>query len=226
MFMARLPHLANKIPWKSLASHFRWVSAKNVSRPKDDAELVFNGDFQPRCLPGQGEQLHSFVNAMVMTLREHSISYRRRYPERYEPAHPDEIILDDATVRKIAPTVSRWSSGMSLLQYGDSEFRKPGQVDAPRAGVCPHRPGSLGECQCPIPHEERRAAAFYREHVENDCFDFHDLNEKSFYNLELVKTLLLYGGMDIVLRVCAYPKVDLQTWHDLGPCYCVVSATP
>jgi hypothetical protein len=100
---------------------------------------------------------------------------------------------------------------------------QPGVVDVPRGGVCPHG-GGLGECRCPIPHEERRAAAFYRAYVDNDCIDFEDQNGKSFYNLELVKTLLLYGEMDVILRVCAYPDVDLREWQTVGQCYCVVRA--
>ncbi|KAH6839580.1 hypothetical protein B0I37DRAFT_394080 [Chaetomium sp. MPI-CAGE-AT-0009] len=201
--MARLPHLANKIPWNALASNFRWALTKQVPRPIHQSEPVFNGELQLRCQLGQGEQLHSFVDAMVRTLREHSTSYRKKYPERYEPAHPHEIIIDDATVRKITPTTTG----------------KPAVVDVPRGGVCPHG-GGLGECRCPIPYEERRAAAFYRKHVDNDCIDFGEKNGRSFYNIELVKTLLLYGEMDIILRLCAYPEVDLQTWQTIGQCDC------
>ncbi|KAK4033142.1 hypothetical protein C8A01DRAFT_19873 [Parachaetomium inaequale] len=185
--MARLPHLANKIPWNALASNFRWVLAKQVPKPIYQSEPVFNGELQLRCQLGQGEQLHSFVDAMVRTLREHSTSYRKKYPERYEPAHPHEIIIDDATVRKITPTVYRWCSSML----------------------------------CPIPHEERRAAAFYRERVDNDCMQFEQENGRPFYNIELVKTLLLYGEMDIILRLCAYPEVDLRIWQTIGQCYCL-----
>jgi hypothetical protein len=220
--MARPPHLANKIHWNALASNFRWVLAKQAPKPIDQAVPVFNGELQLRCQPGQGEQIRSFVDAMARTLREHSTSYRKKYPERYEPAHPQEIIIDDATVRKITPTVYRWCS--SMLFWGEG-FGQPGVVDVPRGGVCPHR-GGLGECRCPIPHEERRAAAFYRERVDNDCMQFETENGKPFYNLELVKTLLLYGEMDIILRLCAYPEVDLRTWQTTGQCYCLVRTAP
>ncbi|KAK4122083.1 hypothetical protein N657DRAFT_535463, partial [Parathielavia appendiculata] len=173
---------------------------------------------QLRCQSGQGEQLHSFVDAMARTIREHSTSYRKRYPERYEPARSDEIILDDATVRKITPMVSRWCSSMSFWEKGAT----PIPVNIPPGGVCPHNAhGSLGLCQCPIPHEERKGHAFYRQKEYNSCFDFEDHNGRSFYNLELVKTLLLYGEMGIILRVCASPEVDLRTWQTNGNCQCL-----
>ncbi|KAK4119492.1 hypothetical protein N657DRAFT_693710 [Parathielavia appendiculata] len=129
---------------------------------------------------------------MARTIREHSTSYRKRYPERYEPACSDEIILDDATVREITPM----SPFLPAASTQTTHMEAWANADAPS-------------------RMKSETHAFYREYVHNDCFDVDELNGWSFYNLELVKTLLLYGEMDIILRVCASPEVDLRTWHSM-----------
>lgn len=48
-------------------------------------------------------------------------------------------------------------------------------------------------------------------------------HEKAFFNLEVVKTLLLYSEIDPILRVCAHPRVQLERWWTCGGCFCEVS---
>jgi hypothetical protein len=89
-----------------------------------------------------------------------------------------------------------------------------------RGEICQHKAAT--ECQCPIPYEERRASSFYRRYHLNACYRFPQDNGKAFLNLEIVKTLLLHGEMDVIFRVCASPSVDLGTWWDMFTCYCNV----
>ena len=54
--------------------------------------------------PGEGLATH-FVNAFVRTLDECSVCERKKYPKHYDIPEPSDVILDDAIVRKISPTV-------------------------------------------------------------------------------------------------------------------------
>lgn len=96
-------------------------------------------------------------------------------------------------------------------------------VDPPHDDLCRHT--GAEECQCPIPYEERKASAFYRKYCQNPCYCFLEENGKAFFNQEIFKTLLLYGEMDTILRVCAIPDVGLRDWWEVGQCYDVVGIT-
>ena len=41
--------------------------------------------------------------------------------------------------------------------------------------------------------------------------------------MELVKTLIVYGEMEPILRVCAHPDVAIGTWWHIDECGCGVS---
>ncbi|KAK3898227.1 hypothetical protein C8A05DRAFT_19145 [Staphylotrichum tortipilum] len=195
-----MAHQASNIPWNVLASNLHWSELKHPG----------HGDLHLRFKPDQGKKLHYFVEAFIRNIREHSYTARKQYPEHYNPPLPEEVILDDAVVCKITPTVRRWRAqrkhpgfcrcGSGILRSEETEHK------------C--------ECPIPIPPEERTAAAFYRRYEPNRCYMFFETNGKAFYNLEIVKTLLLYGEMDTIFRVCAYPGVDLRTWWSMYQCYC------
>ncbi|KAL4745343.1 hypothetical protein BDW72DRAFT_186807, partial [Aspergillus terricola var. indicus] len=73
-------------------------------------------------------------------------------------------------------------------------------------------------CSCPVPWKERKASAFLRQYMYNNCYNFYRANKGAFVNLELVKTLLLYGEMDPILRACSHPEVDYAQWEDVTEC--------
>jgi hypothetical protein len=43
--------------------------------------------------------------------------------------------------------------------------------------------------------------------------------------MELVKTLIVYGEMEPLLRVCAHPDVAIDSWWHIDECGCGVSDT-
>jgi len=202
-----MAHQTAHIPWNVLASNLLWSEAKHLG----------NGDLHLRFQPDQGKKLEYFVEALVRSIGEHSSTSRKKYPEHYDPPHPDDIILDDATASKIAPTVRRWCASGEMREYLEDRCRGDDSAAAEEGRA----KWNLNDV---IPDEERRAAAFYRSYRGNDCFDFFDENGEAFFNLEVVKTLLLYGEMDIIFRVCANPDVDLGTWWRMGTCDCGVRA--
>lgn len=205
-----MAHQSTNIPWNVLASNFKWSVAKH--HPD-------NGDLHLRFNPDQGKKLHYFIEAFVRNIRNHSATTRKRYPKNYDPPNPDDIILDDAITKKITPTVHRWRS----FRHWEDALLPPSVLPI-RGELCQH--GGLSEsseeCRCPIPYDERKAAAFYRQYFYNQCYWFFKENGRGFFNLEMVKTLMLYGEMDVILRVCASPDVKLWDWWRLGRCECEV----
>ncbi|KAL2255970.1 hypothetical protein VTK26DRAFT_2407 [Humicola hyalothermophila] len=200
-----MAHQATNIPWNTLASHLKWSVAKH--HPE-------NGDLHLRFKPDQGKQFHYFVEAFARNIRRHSATARKRYPEAYEAPKPDDILLDDAVVRKITPGVHRFRS---RIEWDYAPLGR--SVLPPKGGLCTHGGGDI-RCHCPIPNSERKAVAFYRPRRFNNCFHFFEENGDGFFTLELVKTLLMDGEMDIILRICASPDVQLWHWWRLGMCEC------
>ena len=193
-----MAHQASSIPWNVLASNLLWSEAKHPG----------HGDLHLRFKPEQGKQLNYFVEGFVRNIREHASTSRQKYPTHHDPPHPDAVILDDATVSKIAPTVRRWRAQLQRWHNDIIFNRERGESQVP--------------IPIPVPDEERRASAFYRSYRENPCYSFFRVNGEAFFNLELVKTLLLYGEMDVLFSVCAHPGVDLRTWWSKGRCPCSV----
>lgn len=199
-----MAHQATNIPWGVLASNLKWRRARKIG----------NGGLHFRFKPQQGKELHYFVEAFIRNVRNHAQTSRKKYPDTYEATHPDGIILDDAVVRKISPTIRLW-----LAQERERSLLQP-SVDSTHGGPCPYTGDE--RCQYPIPCEERKASSFCREYRLNPCYRFFEDNGKGFFNQEIVKTLLLYGEMDAILRVCAIPNVCLREWWSVPPCYDLV----
>ncbi|KAL2134044.1 hypothetical protein VTI74DRAFT_1155 [Chaetomium olivicolor] len=193
-----------------LASNLRWTKAERHPS-KGELHLRFN--------PDQGK---NFALLRRDLCAQHPRPLRHQpqeVPRTLQPPTPDEIILSDATVRKITPTVRRWRSNR---EWRDATYPILGSRLPPggREILCRHEEG--GErCECPVPYKERRAAAFYRKHRRNNCYQFMAVNDRAIFNLELVQTLLLYGEIDPIFQVCASEKVDLKTWWSMWQCYCM-----
>jgi hypothetical protein len=223
-----MAHQAERLPWQALASIFE---LKRTNHCSHDA---FN--LHPRDEPETGQKLSQFLNAFFKSASLDAKREREKYAEKYDPLDAgiflrsmtgaecedddlerqydnppkNEVILTDELVEKITPTVRRWypknmdGSTSSKVQEGL---------------LCPHIDDS-DECECAIPYKERQLAAFQREHYPNDCFEFYHYNGKAYRNLEFVKTLILLGEMDPVLRVCSSDECYLSQWWEVGPCYC------
>ncbi|PLB46669.1 hypothetical protein P170DRAFT_511364 [Aspergillus steynii IBT 23096] len=180
-----MAHQAHNIPWGLLASNLEWKSPTPWNN--------FATNLYPRMKPNQAKDLTHFVNAFVQNLAEHAACERKKYPAHYEPPQPSDVILSDATVRKILPTVRRWRN-----------------EDFPLS--CRHE-----MCECdPIPYEERLMSAFLRPpHSRSEHWEYPHMNDAAFFNFQILQTLLLYGEMDPILRVCAHPDSHdlLKFWY-------------
>ncbi|KFG83944.1 hypothetical protein MANI_020711 [Metarhizium anisopliae] len=214
-----MAHQAHNIPWQALTSHL-----KPVFRKYDGADGDKTSNFYVCYKPQQGRQLTYFVTAFAHNIEQHTECERRKYQDTYTAPARHDLILTDAVAKKLAPTVLRLrqrsladSDGRD--RYTDQPFDQSMSNDATRL-FCRHGNAQPGfGCGCVIPYCERQAAAFLREYVPNPCFQFFQHNAEAFYNLEILKLLLLYGEMDPILRICAHPEIDYENWHHVGPCY-------
>ncbi|KAH8666909.1 hypothetical protein BX600DRAFT_511797 [Xylariales sp. PMI_506] len=199
-----MAHQAHNIPWNVFASNFRYVYA--WAKHQDVTHLY------PRYQPNQGKELSYFVEAFTRTIEEHAVTERRKYPDQYEAASPETVVLSDATVRLITPTVQRFRQDRGMRK-GWTRKVDPALSTRP----CAHEPGA--DCACPVQSGDRRMATFLHRWVQNDCYRFFERNEAAFLGVELVKSLLVYGELDTVLRICAHPDVDYLEWWSQGQCY-------
>ncbi|KAF7535766.1 hypothetical protein G7054_g5147 [Neopestalotiopsis clavispora] len=197
-----MTHQAHNIPWLIFSSHFQYRFAD----PK------FNGvtNLYPCYKSNQGRELNYFAKAFARAVEEHAVSERRKYCG-FVPADPEELILSDEVVERIGPTVHRFRR-----KYSDrNEIRHVNHTYTPE--LCRH--DVTEKCGCAITMEERKMKAFLYQWQENPCYQFWSHNAEAFMGLEVVKTLLLYGEMDALLRICSHPDVDYKDRWEQGECY-------
>lgn len=196
---------ADYIPWNLLAKHLQYVF-ENTTYKQQTTNLF------PRFQKGQGKDLNNFVQIFARSIGEHSDAERRKYPEKYDPPDPSTILLDDDLVKRISPAIHRlnlyWLNGIGCSDnfYYSSK-------------LCNHD-NHNSRCTCPVRYEERKASSFLRQKKDNDCYEFWETSQLEYLNLEIVKTLLVSGDMEPILRVCAHPENDLQSWRCVAECQC------
>ncbi|KAL3485537.1 hypothetical protein BJX62DRAFT_242893 [Aspergillus germanicus] len=105
-----MAHQAHNIPWALLSSHLKYSHANQC--PCGVTNL------HPRMQPNQGKELTFFINAFIRNIKEHSTCERKKYPAHYEPPSSDEIIIDERTARKIAPTIRRVKTHLNWENTG------------------------------------------------------------------------------------------------------------
>lgn len=198
-----MAHQAHNIPWGLLTSNLEWKTPTPWNN--------FATNLYPRMKPNQANDLTHFVNAFVKNLDEHSVCERKKYPEHYDAPQPSDVILDDVTVRKISPTVRRWRGKWPqscMCPSGKCRIRQNLLYDS----------GTMGApefCKCePIPQQERLMSAFLREPMNDWRYTRNLVNDDAFFNIQILQTLILYGEMEPILRICAHPvaSVRLKFW--------------
>ncbi|KAJ5974556.1 hypothetical protein N7481_011766 [Penicillium waksmanii] len=214
-----MAHQAHNIPWGLLASNLEWKTPTPWNN--------FATNLYPRMKPNQAKDLTHFVNAFVKNLDEHSVCERKKYQKHYDIPEPSDVILDDAIVRKISPTVRRWRNDWPKTETCPSGTCEKFEV-AWETPMGIKRTELIDRCKCvPIPQEERVMSAFLREpHIEIDWnYSGDDSNDEAIFNIKFVFTLLLYGEMEPILRVCAHPAPGF--WLDTNmPTYAICLHLP
>jgi hypothetical protein len=203
-----MAHQAEKLHWKDLASAFELKETNSCQREARDLHI--------RVQPDTKETLAEFLNAFIQNATADAIAQRQKYPEKYDVPNANEVIITDDVAEKITPTVRRWHFEEDFLYDSDMEPKR-----IPRRGnLCRHENESES-CSCALSLKERKMAAFQRKWAENDCYRFEEVNEEAFHNLEVVKSLLLHGEMEPILRSCSYEGCGLPEWWEQSQCMCI-----
>ena len=187
-----MAHQAHNIPWNLLSSCLDWKWNNSCPCGSPYSHLHLNVK--------KREELLRFAGAFARNIDEHSTCERKKYREEFEPLDPDDVVLDDTVVRRISPTVRRWR------EYNEDKL-------SIESHPCPL--GNAEECQCPaIPDQDRKASAFQKggHNLFRPSKEYFGESEPGFFNIEIFKTLILYGEMDLVLRLCADPRAIMRKW--------------
>lgn len=190
-----------ELPWNLLNSNLHWTSS-------DYCNCGVN-NLRPKHSENQSKDFNQFVKILAETLEDHAAKERKKYPDHYDSPKDTDVVIDEAVANKIAPTVHRWYDLTFKNEACDEES-------------CNY--GNKLQCVCPpFPPYQKTAAAFCQSFGSPPCYAFFPQERFGFMNCETLKTLLIYGEMDPILRVCAHPNVSIGTWYSQGQCSCVVS---
>lgn len=197
---------ANHIPWDLLTNHLQYVFA-------DDNDQQRATDLFPCSKEDQGTDLNNFVKIFGQSIEEFSGVERKKYPDTYDPPEADTILLDDDLVKRISPALHR----IHLHQWLDNANHDREYFYLSQ--LCSHEKHDA-KCTCPLRYEDRKASSFLRQKTDHGCFDFYKVNNLGYLTMEIVKTLMVSGDMEPILRTCVHPENDLQTWRSLAVCDC------
>ncbi|KAI1037311.1 hypothetical protein LB503_008834 [Fusarium chuoi] len=202
-------HQEDKLPWEAFASVFELNHTNACQHGAYNLHVLAHPDSKTK--------LGNFLDAFVLSIIEDSARQRKRYPQKYCVPDGDEVTISDEVAAKITLTVRRWHPEKHSPDKDESFeiFHQPCI-----RGLCIHTNES-DTCGCALPFKERKMAAFQRDKIENDCYEFEKYNEEAYFNLDVVKTLILHGEMDAVLRSCAYEGSRLSDWWQETECDCM-----
>ncbi|PCG93600.1 Hypothetical protein PENO1_040590 [Penicillium occitanis (nom. inval.)] len=195
-----MAHQTHNIRWDALTSCLKVYSPDVPIKEKPiNLYLRFDND--------QDKNISQFVTSFVDNIKEHTACERKKHPATFDIPNKNDLILGDAVTKKITPLVHRWrqSHGWDLSTKSHDK-KKPLPSLLPK--LCTHGDDKAAAaeegfgCRCVLPLHERKASAFLRQYCPNDCREFYDKNGAAFYNIEVVKTLILYGEMEPILRGC------------------------
>ncbi|PYI25778.1 hypothetical protein BP00DRAFT_383331 [Aspergillus indologenus CBS 114.80] len=205
-----MAHQAHSISWNILAQNLHHRSAP---ASPDTTHLV--SDLYFRFRPAQGKEIGYFAESFARAIEEHTRTERRKYPAQYSPIQPDDLVLEDRLAERLRPLAYRWCTAYQDRKW---PYGTTVKAESPQLSSA-DRPED--HCGCPLPYRERMGSAFLRRYRRNDCYKFMDVNAETFYNMQVVSSLMLLGEMDPVLRLAATPDNDLAEWMEMYECYCM-----
>ncbi|KAJ5690539.1 hypothetical protein N7462_004931 [Penicillium macrosclerotiorum] len=196
-FTQDMTHQPEKIPWDLLVSHLRWIS----NDCKCKVTNLYPDINDPK--ETRAENIRLFCRLFAEAIKEASQRERTKYSKSYPCPDPDDVLITDEMLRKIEPDVRSWKASAGRWE----------------TWVCADHNRAADHCST-VPPSMRKAKAFFRFHEYNDCHKFDEVNGKGFFNLEVVKTLILHGEMEPILRACAHERVGLASWQNMAECTC------
>lgn len=193
---------AHNIPWTLLASNFKYKD----TNPR--YHCITN--YYAKLNPHPGKDIAYFVNAFAKTVEEHSLCERKKYADQYEKPDPNHMIISEDVSRRIGPTVHRYRAANSDPKRRSCNIRYAERI-------CTHD-GPDSQCQCPVRCEDRKASMFSiapgTARGAIGCWTAFEVKLHDFEFTAMIKTLLLHGGMDTLLKLAAYePERLIRHWR-------------
>lgn len=201
-----MAHQAHAIPWNVLASNLKLIIAPDLPREQP-------ANFYLRGKSRQAKELAYFAEAFARNVAEHTRSERKKYTESYGEPEPDDLLLSDEVIRKIGPTISRIRHRLQTKRVGHGKHLDNYHLELCESQPARHDLNASTVCLANlIPSAQRTASAFtqtfeYLDWLDNDTPAFW-----AYFNMELVKVLILRGEMAPILRACAIPDNNLLSW--------------
>ncbi|OKL62341.1 hypothetical protein UA08_02822 [Talaromyces atroroseus] len=230
-----MAHQAEKLAWNIVVQNLDYYSLEHPEQPR--ASNLF---FPPPLGAEQSKVVRAFAASFSRTLTEQISLERAKYQESYDPPNEDDLIIDDATARRISPTVAERTyifhedmHSTNALSWEpchhtsgkhtrfDYENWNEHDEDSSEDDDGDHTEDFTFNCKCALPLRERKAHSFLRQYRPNGCYEFYALNEAAYFNIHVVKALLVRGEMEPVLRVCSHPNVDYWKWQNMRECECM-----
>jgi hypothetical protein len=209
-----MTHQAHAIPWQALADNLKCIPANRL-HPGEAANLY------PRYKPDQGRKLSYFVKSLIKNIKEHAATERAKYTKQYDIPSRDDVVISDEAAKRLTPTMFHVSETLKH-DWNKVDLTR---VDKYPKVLCRHEFRDPS-CDCPISASQRKMGAFLTPYEGNPCYRFFEFNGEAFFQLEILKALLLYGEMDTVLRISSHPDVDYKKWWCMSKCYDTVSEIP
>ncbi|KAJ2983926.1 hypothetical protein NQ176_g338 [Zarea fungicola] len=214
-----MAHQAHNIAWDPLTSNLR------PTFPHHPCPQPCN--FFVRNKPNQIQDITYFLDTFVNNIQEHTRCERDKYEKSYNSPGMEEVLVTDQALRRITPTILRarlFQEGIynssrnydTLFGGKYSLYRRKLPIEVQKnAAPCRHDMADL-QCGCVVPFRERQAAAFLRKYEYDYRRSFVQDETLSFFNMEVVKALILHNQMEPILRVCAHPDNGMQHWRQLS----------
>jgi hypothetical protein len=134
-----------------------------------------------------------FSRVFASTIFSFSSTERSKYPNPIPPPDPDDNIISEQIAKKISKTVTHYRSTNYQLQRSHNN-----------------------DPRCPLTLPERRMKIWIEElHCDEACIDCCCLTYNHSDMTELLKTLLLYGEMETLLKIVAHSSISLTSKWDL-----------
>lgn len=220
-----MAHQTHNIAWSAATAHL-----KPIFPPAPPSKEPSN--LYVRDKPNQARDLQYFVKTFAGNLREHTRCERAKYPATLDVPSRDDVLLSDAAVRRITPTVLRarlracWSIVGSDYGYPHHDEYRNIMEKKPMRGrytLCPHteapaahvgRSDPSQRCTCILPFAERKVSAFLPKGEQRHMHPWlPGIDLHSFFNMEVAKSLIMHDQMEPLLRICRHPENELAAWQ-------------
>lgn len=173
-----MAHQAHTIPWQTLADNLKFMHCNPRNHGITNLYL--------RKRPNQDKELQYFANGFARALTSYATVERTKYKPFPFPPEPDECVISETAVKKMAATVFGYKRGEI---YESNSSSQPTEA--------------LSKYECTP-----------RRFISDTYPCEGDMNHLLSECCEQTKTMLMYGEMDALFRLAVHPDVYFHRLWD------------